>query len=247
MQGEQQETPHEHKQPSTFHRFRSYVRKSTRVTMMKGRATIVPADIEEVEVSSDSDDSNYENIVAIDQLKAWKAFEDHLKETFGSLPKAFDEMDTSGDGQIARNEWMSVVTRRLRYCRASEALRLFDSKVKRGSCIKWEDLGITTEEWILYNHKKRLAEQDIKNRNKQMKPVAFGGAGMRRELAQQDHEKRLKAKPKKPPEAFWTTLPNGWGFPPNFIEGRRVATSAAENKAKSSSRYDSALRNMAWS
>merc|ERR1719158_761499 len=118
---------------------------------------------------------------------------------------------------------MHMVTRSLRYCRASEALRLFDSKVIKGSDrIHFADLGITNQEWIIHFHNKRTFEQDQKNRSMQMKPKHFGGQGLRWELAAQDHEQRMKSQPKKPPEAFWTTLPHGWGFPPSFINIREL-------------------------
>jgi len=175
-------------------------------------------------VISDDDDgasseiSNYTDIVAIDKQKAWSDFTSYLIREFGSLVHAFDVMDTSGDGSIEREEWMDMVTRRLRYCRASEALRLFDSKIaSKSGRITYEVLGITRQEWIIYNHDKKQQEQKMVNRSVQMKPSAFGGHGMRRTLADQDHEKRMKCKPKKPPEAFWTALPSGWGFPPSYI------------------------------
>jgi len=249
IQPEQQEQNANHR-PSNFHVFRKAAAQhlpGSAANSSRGREgsklnTIVPVDIDQLTVMSASADSNYESIVAFDQQRAWVAFEVHLIDTFGSLPKAFDVMDTSGDGQIEREEWMNMVTRKLRYCRASEALRLFDSKVKHGNCINWVDVGITSQEWILYSHKKRLAEQEIKSRNKQMKPVTFGGDGLRRDLAEQDHEKRMKSKPKKPAEAFWTTLPSGWGFPPTFIDAWATA-SGSKPKARS----QSARRTDAWS
>lgn len=132
-------------------------------------------------------------------------------------------MDTSGDGQIQRDEWMHMVTRKLLYCRASEALRLFDSKVVSGDYIKYQDLGITNQDWIIFNHDKRIKQQEMENRNIKMKPPAFGGHGLRWKLAAQVHDIRMKCKPKKPPEAFWTTLPGGWGFPPSYNDMRAVA------------------------
>merc|ERR1711974_586993 len=109
------------------------------------------------------------------------------------------------------------VTRKMRYCRASEALRLFDSKATSLDRIKYQDLGITSQDWIKYNHDKRQEEQAMKNRSVQMKPPAFGGEGQRWALAAQTHEKRMKSQPKKPPEAFRTSLPTGWGFPPTYL------------------------------
>merc|ERR1739841_404752 len=73
------------------------------------------------------------------------------------------------------------------------------------------------------NHDKHLREQEMVNRNQLMKPKAFGGAGMRWELAADDHNKRMKCKGKKPPEAFWTALPTGWGFPPSYINFNKTA------------------------
>lgn len=250
---EQQEpnTSHSH-HASKFHVLRkvSALRASAPSPIGGKLNKVAPIEIDASEVTSETAESNYEGIVAIDQRRAWIAFETHLIDTFGSLPKAFDVMDTSGDGRIEREEWMHTVTRKLRYCRASEALRLFDSKVQHGNCIKWEDLGITSEDWIMYIHKKRLAEQEIKNRSKQMKPVAFGGEGLRRDLAVQDHEKRLKSTPKKPPEAFWTTLPHGWGFPPTFIDPRATTPTPGSKPipgSKPKQRSLSARRSHAWS
>jgi Ca2+-binding EF-hand superfamily protein len=190
------------------------------------------ADIDESEVKSEI--SDYTDIVAVDQDKAWNQFKEYLISNYGSLAKAFDVMDTSGDGSIEREEWMHAVTRRLRYCRASEALRLFDSKVGevlgKARRINFEDLGITRQEWIIYCYGKSQEEQKIKNRNVQMKPQAFGGEGLRRDIADEDHERRMKCKPKKPPEAFFTTLPKGWGFPPSYIN---FAATTEERKRKS--------------
>lgn len=181
--------------------------------------------------------SEWTDIVGTDKDKAWLDFEEYLSTTFGSLVKAFDVMDTSGDGSIERLEWMNMVTRRLQYCRASEALRLFDSKTNAGefvdrnspACrIKYNDFGITTQEYIMFMHDKRAAQQAIKNRNVMMKPPAIGGAGMRWTLASQDHEARIKhTETNKPPEAFWTTLPHGWGFPTQgFINMKAVKEAA---------------------
>merc|ERR1711879_485256 len=119
--------------------------------------------MDEYEVKSEL--SDFSVIVATDKQKAWNDFETYLINTFGSLVKAFDVMDSSGDGAIEREEWMHMVTRRLRYCRASEALRLFDSKVIVGGRIKYEDLGITNQEWIVYMHEKRMKEQEVQNRS----------------------------------------------------------------------------------
>jgi len=197
-----------------------------KLTHMSTSVSMV-ADVDECDSATEmSDFENFADAVAIDKPKAWTDFEEYLISTFGSLVQAFDVMDTSGDGSIERGEWMNMVTRRLRYCRASEALRLFDSKIVKkckGARISYEDFGITNQERIIYNHDKRTEEQKSLNRSVQMKPVAFGGQGMRWELATEDHDTRMKCKPKKPPEAFWTTLPSGWGFPPSYINFRAVA------------------------
>lgn len=188
------------------------------------------ADYDESETKSHiSSVTAYTDVVAIDKQKAWDDFESYLKSSFGSLVRAFDVMDTSGDGSIERGEWMNMVTRRLRYCRASEALRLFDSRVTAGNRISYDDLGITNQDWVIYLHEKRTKEQKIVNRNVQMKPQGFGGHGLRRELAAKDHDTRMKCKPKKPPEAFWSGLPNGWGIPPSYINFKAVT---AESKRK---------------
>jgi Ca2+-binding EF-hand superfamily protein len=207
---------------SKFHLFRKYAARGASATPSQhGRTTPhgqnAVAEAEQFEVKSDSAETVYTDIVAIDKQRAWDEFEAFLIHTFGCLSKAFDTMDTSGNGSLDREEWMHTVTRRLRFCRASEALRLFDSKVSEGNVIKWNDLGITPQEWMQYTLEKRTKEQEWKNRNINMKPPAFGGNGMRRVLAGVDHNKRMKCKPKKPDEAFWTALPTGWGFPAHRI------------------------------
>lgn len=164
--------------------------------------------------------SEWADVVGITKETAWKDFESYLVKTFGSLVKAFDKMDTSGDGSIEREEWMHMVTRKLLYCRAGEALRLFDSKVVSGDYISFQDLGIGNEEWRTYIHEKRMKEQQLQSRNMQMKPKAFGGHGLRWKLADKVHDMRMKCKTKPPMEAFWTTLPSGWGFPPSYIDVR---------------------------
>jgi len=184
--------------------------------------TTTRADCDDDEVLSEdlaSDVTDYTDIVATDKEKAWLDFESYLVSTFGSMVKAFDTMDKDGNGAIEREEWMQTVTRTLRYCRASEAVRLFESRIRanKSQRITYQDLGITNQEWIVHTHHRRMELQAKQHRNLQMKPQAFGGQGLRRELAAKDHEGRMKCPPKKPQQAFWKTLPGGWGKPPSFI------------------------------
>lgn len=192
----------------------------------------------ELSVMSSGEDTNYSDIVAIDKDKAWDNFRSFLINTYGSLCKAFDTMDVNGDHSLTRDEFMNVVTRQLRYCRASEALRLFDSRVVEGEKIKFNDLGITAHEWIEYVHEKRLKQTSYNNERRALLPTASGGDGQRGTRALTDHDHRMKVPGKKPLSAFWTTLPHGWGFPPSFVDFRLVAGCSSTARSVPSPTFD---------
>jgi len=162
-------------------------------------------------------DSVFTDVVLMDQCKAWEAFREFLVDKYGSLPRAFDIIDSSGDGLLSRNEFLEIVTRKHRYCRASEAVRLFDSallldetaSVLNGN-ISWTSFGITLEEWKSYLKTKQLQKQAhfVQRQN------IF--RGLRGEMAKEEHNKRIQCPGKKPMAAFWTPLISGWGFPPSY-------------------------------
>lgn len=201
-------------------------KRKTFANLRMSRATAKVNGISEIDQSptpcdSDDDLDDASNIVAIDQDKAWANFRDFLIKNYGSLAAAFDAMDMNGDGDLSRQEFMSAVTRRLRYCRASEALRLFDSRVSEGH-FQFGHLGVGRQEWIEHVNGKRLKQQAHVNERQAMLPGSQGGGGQRSKRAEEVHDRRMKVPGKKPLEAFWTTLPKGWGFPPGFIDFRLV-------------------------
>lgn len=149
----------------------------------------------------------------VDQERAWETFREFLRDRYGSLARAFDIMDTSGDGYLSRDEFMACVTRKERYCRASEALRLFDAAVAvmpDGSNITWFNFGITASEWRQYLRGKQMAKQA----HFAERQMIF--RGLRNKEAIKTHDNRMKNEGKKPLEAFNTRLQRGWGFPPSY-------------------------------
>jgi len=160
---------------------------------------------------------DYSDVVQVDQERSWENFRQFLSDRYGSLARAFDIMDSSGDGYLSKNEFMSIVTRKERYCRASEATRLFRVAVGQGPSknITWSDFGVTEEEWRLHLHSNQMQQlQAAKAKHLQLN-------GLRGELALKKHDQRSKQPPKKPVEAFGKQLPLGWGFPQNMFEPLR--------------------------
>mmetsp|Transcript_129311 Transcript_129311/g.241844 ORF Transcript_129311/g.241844 Transcript_129311/m.241844 type:complete len:457 (+) Transcript_129311:143-1513(+) len=182
--------------------------------------------------------TDFSDVVAIDKEKAWDNFRSFLINTYGSLCKAFDVMDVNGDHSLTRHEFMNVVTRQLRYCRASEALRLFDSRVAEGDKIKFNDLGISAHDWIEYVNAKRMKQNAYNNERRALLPASSGGDGQRGTRALADHDRRMKVPGKKPLEAFWTTLPKGWGFPPGFVDFRLVADCSSTARSVPTPTFD---------
>jgi Ca2+-binding EF-hand superfamily protein len=169
--------------------------------------------------------SVFTDVVLMDQSKAWEAFRAFLVDKYGSLPRAFDIIDSSGDGLLIRNEFLEIVTRKHRYCRASEALRLFDSAIELdeqsavlNGNISWTSFGITLDEWKSYLKSKQLQKQAhfVQRQN------IF--RGLRGEMAKEDHNKRMQCPGTKPMAAFWTPLMKGWGFPPSYEPPPEVGT-----------------------
>jgi len=175
----------------------------------------VPASFTNIGVVPTTEDdakSEYSDVVAVDQESAWEAFRQFLVDRYGSLPRAFDAMDASDDGYLSRQEFMNCVNRKERYCRASEAARLFDSAVsdKEMGVIKWADFGITADDMRYYLHSKQMqAQKTFCDRQVQIK-------SLRGEKAIGDHSLRLKRPGRKPLHAFWTELSKGWGLPPSY-------------------------------
>jgi len=85
------------------------------------------------------------NIVALDPEVEKEAFRQFLREKYGSLPKAFDAMDANGSGSLSLVEFQAIVATVLRYCRPSDASRLFLSfNQDPGALLTWDELGISS-------------------------------------------------------------------------------------------------------
>merc|ERR1740129_200115 len=162
------------------------------------------------------DDEDYGEIVAVSAEEQKTAFQKFLVEKFGSLPKAFDVMDANGSGSLSMVEFQSVVSTVLRYCRPSDAARLFLSFNKDpGAAVTWDELGITNHEWI--NH---MLDRRMRQRAKEAEELANKSAPLgtspRMKRAYAGHAVRVREAKPRGDLSFGTPLPRGWGFPPSF-------------------------------
>lgn len=162
------------------------------------------------------DPEDYAGVVGLDINKQKDDFKAFLVSKYGSLPKAFDAMDTNSSGSLSLVEFQSMVGSVLRYCRTSDAARLFlsfnaDSSAK----LTWEELGIGPTEWI--NHRLGQRTLERQRRLRQLEnSTAPPGSSPREQEAAVGHAKRVRdAKPRRD-IAFGMPLPKGWGFPPDF-------------------------------
>jgi len=159
---------------------------------------------------------DFEDKVALDYEKIQEDFRHFLREQYGTLCKAFDVMDANGTGSLSMVEFQSVVSTVLRYCRPADARRLFLSfNEDPGAVLTWDELGITSQEWI--NHViMRRTEQRQKKAQTALNLAAPLGSTPRQLSATTKHAERLKLPGKREDVAFWAPLPRGWGQPPTF-------------------------------
>jgi len=161
--------------------------------------------------------SNYSDLCCLDANVVKEDFKQFLKHRYGSLCHAFDTMDANNSGSLSMIEFQTIVTSVLEYCRTSEARRLFHTFVDEtpGDTLTWQDLGITSQEWIQHSMQKRTRQKqreaaDVAN---QRAPL---GSSPRCINAKQGHHLRIQDSKPRGNLAFGMPLPRGWGFPPTY-------------------------------
>merc|ERR1711861_92650 len=68
---------------------------------------------------------DYGSEIAYDEEQSKDDFRKFLVNRYGSLCKAFDAMDNNRSGELSLVEFQTAVATVLRYCRPSDAKRLF--------------------------------------------------------------------------------------------------------------------------
>jgi len=168
------------------------------------------------EVPGTPSEDNHEFSVSIDVNQEQEDFRQFLIQRYGSLCNAFDVMDANSSGALSLVEFQSVVSTVLRYCRPTDARRLFLSfNEDPGAMLTWDELGISAQDWM--NHL-------LQKRTKQRKTMVLAmqnataplGSSLRMTGALQHHVTRLRVPKKREDIAFWTPMPAGWGRPPSF-------------------------------
>jgi len=196
-----------------------YLTPSKAGSQMSGTMTANPSMTTLSTVSAgQSGEEDYGNIVAFDEGKQKQAFLDFLVDRFDSLPKAFDAMDANGSGGLSMVEFQSVVSTVLRYCRPSEASRLFLSFNKDPQAmLTWDAIGITRPEWVnhLLAKKTKQLKHQAETRGKDGKGAELGRSPRQLNSCAW-HRERLRNVQKRADVAFGMPLPKGWGFPPHF-------------------------------
>jgi len=164
------------------------------------------------------------SVIAFDEEKQKEAFLSFLVSKFGSLSKAFDAIDANGSGSLSLVEFQAQISSVLRYCRPSEATRLFLSFQNDPlGKMTWSQLGVSRAEWV--NHiLQRVSEN---NKRRAQRPVGSHVTGLGRSPRQlksyEVHSARLRNEKKQRDVAFGMPLPKEWGYPPYFdplVEGR---------------------------
>lgn len=161
-------------------------------------------------------EEDYGNMVSHDEEGQKQAFRDFLIEKFGTLPKAFDAMDANGSGSLSLTEFSAVVSTVLRFCRPSDAGRLFLTFNKDpGAMLTWDELGIQRHEWLNHLMERRTARQR-KEAERRGDGSQMLGSSPRQQKCFTGHVERLRNVQKRSDVAFGSPLPKGWGFPPYF-------------------------------
>lgn len=163
-------------------------------------------------VAPSHETEDYGNMCAIDEEQQKEAFRKFLVQRYGSLAKGFDVMDANNSGSLSMVEFQSVVSTVLRYCRPTDARRLFLAfNTDPGAMLTWDELGISSPEWINYmldrrTQKRQQAAVTGSNRFHQL------GASPRQSQAQDQHRSRLGDPKPTRNIAFGMPLPKGWGM-----------------------------------
>jgi hypothetical protein len=170
-------------------------------------------------------ETDWTKAAGADPKKQWENFQKFLVKKYGSLPRAFSIMDANGSGSLSCVEFQSVVCGVLRYCRASDAKRLFYAVLdeesqggddnKRGvekkkgkdagrGLITWKEFGISAQEWLHYCHEMR--------QQKQRRALRFVEKS-RHQKAVEKHIHCQEDKTSRTDLAFGMPLPKGWVLP----------------------------------
>jgi len=167
----------------------------------------------------DSASEDYPNLVGNNIERMQEDFKRHLIARFGSLSRAFDAMDTDGNGSLSLNEFQTCVATVLEYCRFNEAARLFVAfNGNLETALTWNQLGITRQEWI--GHQLDKETDSIRRRQCEIREVSTSPTALvntsRRCVALTRHKDRVRQAMPKTGTAFSARLPPGWGLPPHF-------------------------------
>eukprot|EP00440_Ansanella_granifera_P032694 gb/GFBE01035469.1/.p1 GENE.gb/GFBE01035469.1/~~gb/GFBE01035469.1/.p1 ORF type:complete len:574 (+),score=102.45 gb/GFBE01035469.1/:1-1722(+) len=162
---------------------------------------------------------------AAEEETSFGRFIDFLLERFHTLADAWDTMDPQGTGEIRESEFESVVCFKLRYCRNSDARRLYHAIPKQEAHrITWRDLGLSSQEWIEFLTQKKWQEQLRQNELNQAGKV---GRGAREAL--ENHYRRTQKQVPKLKMAFGEKMPPPtWGAPlPKWSRPHSAASTAS--------------------
>eukprot|EP00425_Heterocapsa_triquetra_P028705 CAMPEP_0195109722 /NCGR_PEP_ID=MMETSP0448-20130528/90235_1 /TAXON_ID=66468 /ORGANISM="Heterocapsa triquestra, Strain CCMP 448" /LENGTH=441 /DNA_ID=CAMNT_0040146365 /DNA_START=1 /DNA_END=1324 /DNA_ORIENTATION=- len=185
--------------------------------MGNGRSTQEPSP----SVPGSPESVDYSKHVSINVEQQQEDFRQFLVERYGSLCEAFDVMDANGSGSLSLVEFASVVSTVLRYCRQSDAKRLFLAfNDDPGAMLTWDELGITSPEWINYTLAKRTKRRQREAEEKANRAAPLGSSPRQRKSEHRHVHRVTEAKPRDD-VSFWMPLPRGWGFPPDFDPRRR--------------------------
>lgn len=165
-------------------------------------------------VASSHDTLDYGNMCSIDEEQQKDDFRKFLVQRYGSLSRGFDAMDANSSGSLSLVEFQAVVSTVLRYCRPTDARRLFLSfNSDPGAMITWDELGITQQEWVNYMLDKRIQKlQQQGNNSASSNRLLQLGASPRQTKAEDRHRSRLGDPKPTRATAFGMPLPNTWGM-----------------------------------
>jgi len=162
---------------------------------------------------------DFGSFVAMDVEQQKKEFQKFLIQRFGSLCEAFDIMDANDSGQLSMVEFQTQVSAVMRYCRPSDAARLFLSFNKDPiALISWEELGIQRHEWVNFQLEKEIRKhkQQLERRGDPVHGHPVLGSSPRQQKGYTGHIHRVRNPSQRADVAFGMPLPKEWGKPPHF-------------------------------
>jgi len=159
--------------------------------------------------------SGYSDMVALDLEKQADDFRNFLIKQFGTLSRAFQLMDNNDSGFLSLTEFITVVSSSLQYCRPGDARRLFMMLSGEHPHLTWDRLGIDRQEWVAHLLERRKRQQWLEDEARAQREAKLG-TGARQQRSYAAHLGRIRHAEPRPDVAFWSPLPSGWGFPPDF-------------------------------